>query len=131
MKALELGALETMMLYEDIQVMRYEIRNPIKGETKVHFLNEKQEKDNKYFKDSETGTDLEVVSSEQLVDWLLMNYKNYGIFIELITDKSSEGNQFCKGFGGIGGFLRYKIDIDEVVGDIAEREGFDPDEDFI
>ncbi len=60
-----------------------------------------------------------------------MNYKNYGIYIELITDKSSEGNQFCKGFGGIGGFLRYKIDIDEVVGDMAEREGFDPDEDFI
>lgn len=46
-----------------------------------------------------------------------MNYKKYGIFIEFITDKSSEGNQFCKGFGGIGGFLRYKIDIDEVVGD--------------
>jgi peptide chain release factor subunit 1 len=41
MKALELGALETMMLFEDIQVMRYEIRNPIKGETKVYFLNEK------------------------------------------------------------------------------------------
>lgn len=92
MKALEIGALETMMLFEDIQVMRYEIRNPIKGETKIYYLNEKQEKDNKYFKDQETGTDLEVVSSEQLVDWLLMNYKNYGIFIELITDKSSEGN---------------------------------------
>ncbi len=117
LKALEVGALETMLLYEDLQVMRYEIRNPAKGETKVHFLNEKQEKDTKYFKDSETGTDLEVVASEQLADWLLMNYKRYGIFIEFITDKSSEGNQFCKGFGGIGGFLRYKIDIDEVVGD--------------
>lgn len=44
--------------------MRYEIRNPAKGETKVHLLNEKQEKDNKYFKDEETGTDLEVVASE-------------------------------------------------------------------
>jgi len=41
MKALEVGALETMMLFEEFQVMRYEIRNPIKGETKVHYLNEK------------------------------------------------------------------------------------------
>ena len=64
LKALEVGALETMLLFEDIQVMRYEIKNPIKGETKVHLLNEKQEKDNKYFKDAETGTDLDVVASE-------------------------------------------------------------------
>jgi peptide chain release factor subunit 1 len=41
LKALELGALETMLLFEDIQVMRYEIRNPVKGETKVHLLSEK------------------------------------------------------------------------------------------
>lgn len=60
-----------------------------------------------------------------------MNYKRYGIFIEFITDKSSEGNQFCKGFGGIGGFLRYKIDIDEIVGDVQATDDFDPESDFI
>lgn len=38
MKALELGALKTMMLFENIEVMRYEIKNPVKGETKVHIL---------------------------------------------------------------------------------------------
>lgn len=41
-----------------------------------------------------------------------MNYKKYGVSIEFITDKSSDGFQFCKGFGGIGGFLRYKIDVE-------------------
>lgn len=130
-KALEVGALETMLLYEDIQMMRYEIKNSAKGTTQVHLLNETQEKDPKYFKDPETGTDLEVVASEQLADWLLMNYKRYGINIEFITDKSSEGNQFCKGFGGIGGFLRYKIDIDEIAGDTHNQDEFDPEEDFI
>jgi peptide chain release factor subunit 1 len=63
-KALEVGALETMLLYEDIQIMRYEIKNPVKGDVKTYLLNETQEKDPKYFKDAETGTDLEVVSSE-------------------------------------------------------------------
>ena len=39
MKALDLGALETMMLFENIEVMRYEIKNPVKNETKVYLLN--------------------------------------------------------------------------------------------
>ena len=37
-----------------------------------------------------------------------------------------------KGFGGIGGFLRYKIENDaNANGDGAGMDGFDPDEDFI
>jgi peptide chain release factor subunit 1 len=107
MKALELGALDCMMLFENIEVMRYEIKNPVTGEIKIHLLNAIQEQDPKYFKDQETGQDCEVISSEQLADWLCMNYKRYGINIEFITDKSSDGFQFVKGFGGIGGFLRY------------------------
>ena len=39
MKALELGALETMMLFENIEIMRYEIKNPVKNETKTFLLN--------------------------------------------------------------------------------------------
>jgi len=41
MKALDMTALETLMLFEDIEVMRYEIRNPVKNETNVYFLNPK------------------------------------------------------------------------------------------
>lgn len=131
MKALELGALETMLLFEEIEVMRYEIKNPATGETKIFLLNAVQEKDPKYFKDQETGQDCEVVASEQLADWICLNYKKYGVQIEFITDKSSDGFQFCKGFGGIGGFLRYKIDVEAVAGDAMGNEDFDPDEDFI
>jgi peptide chain release factor subunit 1 len=31
MKALEIGALETMMLFEDLDVTRYHLKNPISG----------------------------------------------------------------------------------------------------
>ena len=34
-----------------------------------------------------------------------------GATLEIITDKSQEGSQFCKGFGGVGGILRYKVDF--------------------
>ena len=31
--------------------------------------------------------------------------------LEIVTDRSQEGSQFCKGFGGIGGILRYRVDF--------------------
>lgn len=133
MKALELGALETMMLFENIEIMRYEIKNPVTNVTKTYLLTAQQEQDPKYFKDADTGVDLEVVSNESLADWLCLHYKEYGISIEFITDKSPDGFQFVKGFGGIGGFLRYRMDVDDVIGDAMGNydEDFDPDEDFI
>lgn len=132
MKAMELRNLEMIMLFEEIEVTRYEIKNPVKDETKVYYLNAIQEQDPKYFKDQDTGVDLEIVSSEQLGDWLCLNYKDYGVQLQFITDKSPDGFQFVKGFGGIGGFTRYKMDLDEVIGDAAGNyDDFDPDEDFI
>jgi len=50
LKALELGALELIMLFEDIEVTRYVIKNPVKGDTKTLFLTPAQQKDQKYFK---------------------------------------------------------------------------------
>lgn len=38
------------------------------------------------------------------------NYKKYVSHLEIVSDKSSEGSQFVKGFGGIGGVLRYKME---------------------
>ena len=37
-KALELSALEKIMLYEDIEAHRYVLKHPIKGDTKVLIL---------------------------------------------------------------------------------------------
>ena len=91
MKAMEVGALEVMLLYENIEVMRYELKNPITGATNVLLLNPKQEQDTKYFKDKDTGVDLEVVNQEELADWLSVHYKAYGVQIEFITDKSPDG----------------------------------------
>jgi len=39
-----------------------------------------------------------------------------------------------KGFGGVGGTLRYKVDVDGIMDDDDANAGgsdFDPDEDFI
>lgn len=52
------------------------------------------------------GAELEVVESVQLASWLAENYTQFGATLSFITDKSSEGFQFVRGFGGIGGFMR-------------------------
>ena len=91
MKALEMSAVETVLLYDNIEHMRYVIRHPQKDEQKVLYLTKKQEEDPKYFKCPETGIDLEVVESEPLADWLCVNYGDFGAKIELITDKTEQG----------------------------------------
>ena len=48
------------------------------------------------------------------MEWIAENYKNFGLNLEIVSDKTQEGNQFCKGFGGIGGILRWKIDFSEM-----------------
>lgn len=47
-------------------------------------------------------------------------------------DRSQEGNQFCKGFGGIGGLLRYKVDFGVIADALegADDEFYDSDDDF-
>ena len=73
-------------------------------------LSEKALKDPKLFK-TEEGLDKEVVEKIELVEWLSTNYKEYGCKLEFVSNKSQEGSQFCKGFGGMGGFLRYRCDF--------------------
>ena len=62
MNAIQMSAVEKVLLYEDLEITRYEIRNPATGETRTHYLNKNQEKDPKYFKDAKSGTDLEIVT---------------------------------------------------------------------
>lgn len=132
MKALEIGALETLMLFEDIEITRYVLKHPVKGDTKILLLNPNQEKNPKFFRDNETGVDYDVIQEDNLAEWLCHNFQNYGAKVEFITDKSQEGFQFVKGFGGIGGFLRYKVELeDHHAENQAGGDDFDPDTDFI
>lgn len=41
MKALEMSAIEKVLLFEDIELTRYEVKNPSTGKTMIWYLNEK------------------------------------------------------------------------------------------
>ena len=74
---------------------------------------------------TETGVELELLEEMPFLEWMANSYKNYGAALEIVTDRSQEGSQFVKGFGGIGGILRYKVDFQS----LQQCEEFD-EEDF-
>lgn len=53
----------------------------------------------------------EKYNDELFVDWIAENYKNYRCNLDFVSDKTGEGVQFVEGFGGIGGILRYKVEM--------------------
>ena len=131
LNALDLGAVEDLIIWDNLDIQRYVLRNTQTGEEKIMHLNKQQEMEDKNFRDSETNVELEVVEKEPLVEWFANNYKNFGCNLEFVTDRSSEGTQFVKGFGGIGGILRWKVDFAELNGyeEAAALDGDDDDDD--
>jgi len=122
MKALEMGAVETLIVWENLDCNRITLKNHESSEDKILLLNTEQEKDRTHFLDKETNVEMEILDRMPLLEWMANNYKTFGAMLEIVTDRSQEGAQFCKGFGGIGGLLRYKVDFQEM-----EYEGLDDD----
>ena len=92
MEALENGAVETLIVYDSLEMTH---------------------------------------EDDDFVDWIAEHYKDYGCKLAFVSDQSSEGTQFVEGFGGIGGILRYKIDILEDFGSDNELSSFSEEEDDI
>jgi peptide chain release factor subunit 1 len=111
LKALEMGAVETLIVWENLDINRYVLKNATTGEIVIKHLKKEQDGDQSNFRDAATSADLEVQEKMPLLEWFANEYKKTGCLLEFVTNKSQEGSQFCRGFGGIGGMLRYKLDI--------------------
>ncbi|KAJ3970144.1 50S ribosomal protein L30e-like protein [Lentinula raphanica] len=92
LKALELGAVETLIVWENLDITRYTLRNAAGGR-------------------SQTGLEMEQADEPQsLLEWFAEKYKDFG-------------EQFVKGFGGIGGSA-------SIQGRFLEPEFYPDDEDI-
>ncbi|KAF8919152.1 peptide chain release factor eRF1/aRF1 [Mucidula mucida] len=132
LKALELGAVETLIVWENLDVTRYILRNAA-GEEIIVYSNKEQEKDRDKFLDKSTGLEMEQAEEPQaLLEWFAEKYKEFGANLEFVTNRSQEGAQFVKGFGGIGGLLRYKVDFTNLASiDEDDDDEFYSDDDDI
>merc|ERR1719453_1849153 len=112
-----MGAVETLIVWEALDINRLVIKNPHTDTKEVKFLSpeqEKQQEEKGLFKDPESGVKLDLEEKTPFVEWIVENYKQFGAKLEFVTDASQEGNQFVKGFGGVGGILRYKVEFDDM-----------------
>lgn len=113
LQALEMGAIELLIVWENLETKRMVVKNPSTGEEKVFLNSPSEQHDESTFKDPDTGVELDIIEVLPLTEWLVNTYQNYGAQLEFVTNKSQEGNQFQKGFGGFGGILRYKVDFQD------------------
>lgn len=126
LQALSMGAAETLIVWENLDINRYVLKNHNTDEEVTLQLTPEQEKDKTYFVDKETGVEYELVDKCPLLEWLANEYKTFGTTLEIVTDRSQEGSQFCKGFGGIGGILRYRVDFQSMEAELDD-EFYDDD----
>lgn len=122
--ALSMGAVETLIVWETLDIARYVLKVP-NAEDKILHLTPEEQRNQANFKDPVTGADLEVIEKMSLLEWFANNYKKFGCTLEFVTNKSQEGSQFVKGFGGIGGLLRYRVDFT-----VLENDDVEPDDDL-
>ncbi|KAJ4755804.1 Eukaryotic peptide chain release factor subunit 1-1 [Rhynchospora pubera] len=111
LKALEMGAVDVLIVWENLDISRYTLKNATTGEIVIkHFTKDKETKSENFI-DPDTSAELEVQEKMPLLEWFANEYKKFGCTMEFVTNKSQEGSQFCRGFGGIGGILRYQLDM--------------------
>lgn len=124
LKALELGAAETLIVFENLDVTRWVLKDSA-GSDVILNTTKSQEANRELFQDKETGGEMEVIESTSFLEWLAEAYKDFGAELEFVSDRSSEGNQFVKGFGGIGAILRYKVNFEQLADYSDDDEFYD------
>jgi len=107
MYAVTSGILDTLILWDNLSVNRIELVKTLSPSDppKILYLPlDKQVPEN-------LKEEWKVTSSVPLLDWILEHYIEFGCKLELVSDQTSVGAQFVKGFGGLGGLLRYQVEL--------------------
>ncbi|KAJ4906904.1 Eukaryotic peptide chain release factor subunit 1-1 [Raphanus sativus] len=102
-----LGAVETLIVWQDLDINRYVLNNNATGENVIKYLDSEQEGNEENF--IEGNIELVVVENTPLVEWLANEHVRFGCALEFVTDMFNEGRQFIRGFGGIGGILHHRM----------------------
>jgi len=102
-KAINSGAVGTLMISEDFDWIR------IKAKCQCGFQTELDNKSGKQHKCPKCGGEMIIEIEQELSDILSKQAKESGSKVEMISSDSREGAQF-KELGGIGAILRYRIE---------------------
>ncbi|KAJ5070614.1 eukaryotic peptide chain release factor subunit 1 [Anaeramoeba ignava] len=125
--ALTNGAVETLIVWENLDLILIEQEDIETKSTSFSFISpsiksskngkenqmENEVQDEKEKNQGNVEENSVVKKKEKLfVDWIAENFHKFGTKLEFVSNNSQEGSQFCHGFGGIGGILRYQVKTD-------------------
>ena len=132
MKLLEEGAVEKLIVYDNLDYQMVELKpvNPADGtDVVVKYLHYEDVQFATTYTDKQKNIEYKILDFDSLIDYLSDKYIDFKTELFFVTDKSPEGNQFVKGFAGIGGILRYKVELNDYYEYQADED--DSDDDFI
>jgi len=118
---IDVGAVEKLILYEQLDVLRCVFgptpfnNTDAASNTALEVKYLTREKLSNYMK---RNSDHCLIEHQLLIDWLLDEdraQQQFGCSVEIVSNATPEGYQFTLGFGGIGAWLRYDVDIDNLM----------------
>ncbi|KAG5314466.1 ERF1 factor, partial [Pseudoatta argentina] len=121
LRALELGSVETLICWENLDIQRYVLKNHTNAEEKVLHLTPEQEKDKTHFTDKEVSikTMLEMKNKNKFL--IKLNIKKHGKVSTFL-------HSMLKKLLTLPCILRYKVDFQSMQLDDIETDGFDLDD---
>ena len=103
------GTIEKLILWENFEMVRFTFENIETKKEEIKLLEKEEAANFSLLKALENETNSLITKKELLSEWLVENRKNFGASLYFVSDRTPEGHQFRKGFGGIGGILRYIV----------------------
>ena len=103
--ALDLGAVELLLLSEGIRKKRAKLRCPSCTYENVKTIDASGEAE----ECPECGSQLSVIESRDIIEELSETAERSGTKVELISRDSEEGEMLVKAFGGLAAILRYRV----------------------
>ena len=107
-EALEMGKVKTLLVSEGIEWMVYKFRCDRCGEEELKVVKEPDNFDPNAYRCQKCKSPVEILEEIDYADHLLEKAQSTGATIFLISTETGEGEQFLKGFGGVGALLRFK-----------------------
>jgi peptide chain release factor subunit 1 len=107
MYAVTSGTLDTLILWDNLSFSRIELVKTLSPSDppKILYLPPDKKIPENF------AQEWTVKSNVLLLDWILEHYNEFGCRLELVSDQTDVGSQFVKGFGGLGGLLRYQVEL--------------------
>ena len=106
-KNLQMGAVEILLLSEDLKSRREKCECPSCGFVGERTVKNTEESEEEYCPSCREK--MEVTSAKDVIDNFVDLAEEVGSEVEIISTETEEGIQLLKAFGGIAAILRYRV----------------------